>query len=67
MPVGPIESQFGYHVIRLRPLDDVSATELDDLLQQPSVRFGFAARGADVYINPRYGAFDPASGVVPLG
>ena len=41
--------------------------ELDDLLQQPSVRFGFAARGADVYINPRYGAFDPASGVVPLG
>ena len=67
VPVGPIESQFGYHVIRLRPLDDVSAAELDDLLQQPSVRFGFAARGADVYINPRYGAFDPASGVVPLG
>lgn len=67
VPVGPVESQFGFHVIRLRPLDDLQGAELDDVLAQPSVRFGFLTRSADVYINPRYGRLDPVAGIVPLG
>ena len=66
-PVGPVATQFGYHVIVVRPFDDLTAEELDPLLANPGVRFGFAIEELDVYVNPRYGAFDIARGVVPLG
>lgn len=67
VPVGPVASQFGFHVILLRPFDDLGADELDPLLAQPQIRFDFVADDIDVYVNPRYGAFDAARGVVPLG
>ncbi|MDW3213899.1 MAG: peptidylprolyl isomerase [Ilumatobacteraceae bacterium] len=67
-PVGPVESQFGYHVILVRPYDDVAADELLGVISSsPQVRFEVAADELDVYVNPRYGEFDPASGVTPLG
>lgn len=66
-PVGPIESQFGFHVIEVREFDEIDAAELDTVLVQPQIRFTFAIQGHDVYIDPRYGTFDGARGVVPLG
>jgi parvulin-like peptidyl-prolyl isomerase len=66
-PVGPVESQFGFHVILVRPFDDLAADELDAVLANPAVRFDFAVADLDVYVNPRYGAFDASRGVVPLG
>ncbi len=66
-PVGPVESQFGFHVILLRPFDELAAGELEPVLAQPPIRFGFVADDVDVYVNPRFGSFDGARGVVPLG
>lgn len=70
VPVGPIESQFGFHVIVVRPLDDLTDIEIEPFTQAPDAAqeaFDLALDGADVYVNPRYGAFDPTQGVVPLG
>lgn len=66
-PVGPVASQFGYHVILLRPFDDVSPDELAPVLSSPQVRFDFASSELDVYVDPRYGTFNASSGIVPLG
>lgn len=65
VPVGPVETQFGYHVIVVRPFDDV-VEEAAALYS--SERFAELAPGAGVYIDPRYGAFDPETALVqPLG
>ena len=66
-PVGPVESQFGYHIILVRPYDDLAGDELLGVLALPQLRFAFAADDLEVYVNPRYGDFDPASFVTPLG
>ena len=67
VPVGPVQSEFGYHVILLRPYDDISSDELQAILSTPQVRFDFAAEDVDVYVHPRYGSFNASSGIVPLG
>jgi hypothetical protein len=66
VPVGPVETDFGFHVIRLRPFDEVG-DDVAALHTDLGARFRRAARTADVYVDPRYGAFDPVAGVVPLG
>jgi foldase protein PrsA len=66
-PVGPVASQFGFHVIVVRPYDDLGPGELDPVLSTPQVRFDFASRNVDVYVHPRYGSFNASSGIVPLG
>ncbi len=66
-PVGPVESQFGYHVILVRPYDDLAGDELVGLTSTPQVRFDFASQDAEVYIDPRYGSFDGSAGITPLG
>jgi parvulin-like peptidyl-prolyl isomerase len=66
-PTAPVESQFGFHVILVRPFDELTADELDQLLTIPQIRFDLAAADLDVYVNPRYGSFEGARGVVPLG
>lgn len=66
-PVGPVESQFGFHVIELTPFDDLAPDALAPLLASPSVRLEFVSRGLDVWVDPRFGAFEGAFGVVPLG
>lgn len=68
--VGPVQSQFGFHIILVRPFDDLTAAELAPLLVDPesaAEAFRQATTTADVHINPRYGTFDPAAGVIPLG
>lgn len=68
VPTEPVQSQFGYHVILVRPYDDIATVpEARDVFDSDGVRFRRAARAADVRVDPRLGAFDPASGVIPLG
>jgi len=65
VPVGPVETQFGFHVIVVRPFDDV-VEEVATLYS--AERFAELAPDADVYIDPRYGAFDAETALVePLG
>ena len=65
--VGPVESQFGYHVIWIRPFDDLTQTDLDALTADALVRFSFAADEAGVTVDPRFGEFSVASGLIPVG
>ena len=65
--VGPVESQFGYHVIWIRPFDDLTQTDIDALVADGLVRFSFAADEAGVTVDPRFGEFSVASGLIPVG
>jgi peptidyl-prolyl cis-trans isomerase C len=65
-PVGPVETRFGQHIIVLPDYAVVSQEPLAELLAQPQTRFRTAARTAEVKVAPRYGTFDPATGVVAL-
>jgi parvulin-like peptidyl-prolyl isomerase len=65
-PVGPVASQFGFHVILVRPFDDLG-DELDAVLAEPALRFDLVVTDLDGFVDPRYGTFDGARGVVPLG
>lgn len=72
VPLGPVTTEFGSHVIMLPGADqpayaEAIAAQLRDLAARPEVRFRQLAQGADVAIDPRYGAFDPDQGVVALG
>lgn len=66
-PVGPVESQFGYHIIVLRPPDRVDPAELAPLYADTTIRFQRVAEGVDIYVDPRFGSFNSSSGVVALG
>ncbi|CAN5383816.1 peptidylprolyl isomerase [soil metagenome] len=67
-PTGPVESQIGYHVILVRPFDEIQdVPEARTVFESDGVRFRRAARAADIRIDPRFGAFDPEFCVVPLG
>ena len=66
-PVGPVQSEFGYHVIVLRPSDQIDPAELTTLYTDVTQRFQRAAKAVEIYVDPRFGAFNPASGVVALG
>lgn len=62
--VGPVISQFGYHVIevldrRAQTAADLGPGAARDLL------FSQALRAADVELDTRYGTWDPQQGVVP--
>jgi hypothetical protein len=67
VPTEPVESEFGFHVILVRPFDDVADEGIDQIYNDINARFGRAAAAADVHVDPRIGTFDPAAGVVPLG
>jgi parvulin-like peptidyl-prolyl isomerase len=68
--VGPIESQFGFHVIWIRsrqtPPFETIRPELFEELQGPVFVEWLLdrVRGAEIRVNPSYGVFDPASGEV---
>jgi parvulin-like peptidyl-prolyl isomerase len=66
VPTDPVASQFGYHVILVRPYDDVVDEGIAELYNDPSVRFRRLVDDADVYVDPRVGWFDPTQGVVAL-
>jgi len=65
VPVGPVKTQFGYHVVVVRPFDDVLE---EAAIVYSAERFAELAPDAGVYVDPRYGAFDPQTALVePLG
>jgi hypothetical protein len=67
-PTEPVESQFGYHVILVPPFEEIEdVPQARAVFESDGVRFRRAARAADIRIDPRYGAFDPEFGVIPLG
>lgn len=67
VPTEPVATDFGFHIIRLDPYTDVRASEIDTLYLSDGMRFQRAAQAAEVYVHPRYGTFDPLSGVQALG
>jgi foldase protein PrsA len=60
VPTDPVKSQFGWHVILVRPFDEV-ATDLTKLVATSpgEIALGGALGTADVTIDPRYGRWDP--------
>lgn len=72
VPIGPVATEFGSHVIVLPSADQAGYAEaitaqLRDLATRPEVRFRQLALAGDVRIDPRYGTFDPDQGVIALG
>lgn len=67
VPTDPVPSQFGVHVILVRPFDDVERSEIERVYADAGARFRRAARAVDVHVDPRYGFFDPDAGVTTLG
>lgn len=80
--VGPVETQFGHHVIEVRsidpgpPLSEVEGDINDELLEEERVELVQAwleeqTAEAEVSVNPRFGEWDPETGRVvvedPLG
>lgn len=62
-PTDPVLSDFGAHIILLRPADE-SLDGLAALVASP----GFLVRGADIHVDPRIGTYDSAANAVrPLG
>ncbi len=64
VPTPPTESDFGFHVILLRPFDEVRA-ELEAVLTPQEFAIARSIERADVFVDPRYGALDGGV-VVPL-
>jgi hypothetical protein len=63
VPTGPVKSSFGYHVIYVRPFDDVklSATTLMKTNPGEFLISGFMAT-ANVKVGSKYGRYNPATG-----
>ncbi len=61
----PVESEFGFHVIRLVPLDELAPEERDSLIVP--VRFSTLSDRYEVSIDPRYGVWSTSGRVVPVG
>ncbi len=64
VPTGPVESEFGFHVIRVQPLDEVRP-ELEGFFASTEFVITYTIQQLDVEIDPRYGAL-LGSTVVPL-
>jgi PPIC-type PPIASE domain len=66
VPTGPVETDFGYHVLLVRPYDEV-VDELAGYFESRDFVVARAIGEHDVFINPRYGTLDDRGVVVPLG
>ena len=66
VPTDPVESQFGFHVIRVRSFDEVS-DELAAYFASPDFAVAVGIDDSDVYVNPRYGALNDGGVVIALG
>jgi hypothetical protein len=67
VPTDLVPTAFGYHIIRLDPYTDLRAAEINNIYLSDGMRFQRAARAASVYVDPRYGSFDPQAGVMAIG
>jgi parvulin-like peptidyl-prolyl isomerase len=67
---GPVETQFGFHVIRVIDRETQSFDEVRESLLEESRGQVFTewllgrVEAADIRVNPRYGAFDERTGTV---
>jgi hypothetical protein len=66
VPVGPVETEFGFHVIRVRTIDEVG-DELGTYFASSDFAVASVIGDRDIYIDPRYGTLDARGVVVPLG
>lgn len=68
--VGPVESEFGFHIVWVQSRDappfDAIRTQLFDELQGPVFARWLLGqvRDAEIRVNPSYGVFDPETGEV---
>ena len=64
-PVGPVQTQFGWHVIEARPYDEV-AESLANVYETSGGDLLFARylQDLDVSVDPRYGRWDPDQAAV---
>lgn len=60
----PVESEFGFHVIRLVPLDELTADERNGVVVP--IRFSTLSDRYEVSIDPRYGVWSTTGRVVPV-
>ena len=65
VPTGPVKSSFGYHVIYIRPFDDVKLSVTTLMKTNPGefLISGYMAT-ADVKIGSKYGRYNPATGTI---
>jgi parvulin-like peptidyl-prolyl isomerase len=65
VPTGPVKSSFGYHVIYVRPFDDVKLSATSLMAKTPGELLinGFMAT-ADVKIASKFGRYNPATGTI---
>jgi len=61
VPVGPVESQFGFHIIRLVPSDEMPLEAV------VPVRVRTLEDRYDISVDPRYGEWDPVFLIAPVG
>lgn len=68
VPTEPVQSAFGWHVILVRPWDDVADDpQARAVFDEVGVRFRRSARAAEIRVDPRFGSFSPEFGVIELG
>lgn len=71
--VGPVESEFGFHLIWLRgrdtpPFDSIRPQLIEELQGQVFAEWLLdRLRESEIRVNPAYGHFDPATGEVVAG
>lgn len=65
VPTEPVESDFGFHVIRLQTFDE-SLTDIEQFYETGYIQAQFAIDSADIRVDSRYGTADGVN-VVPLG
>ncbi len=63
--VGPVPSQFGFHVIRVDRVSPVEPATFDQVGERiPAMLLHLATLSRDISIDPRYGTWDPVVGRV---
>jgi parvulin-like peptidyl-prolyl isomerase len=67
VPTDLVSTAFGYHIILLDPYTDRRAEEINSIYLSDGMRFQRAAQAAEVYVDPRFGTFNPMSGVMAIG
>lgn len=64
-PTEPVESDFGFHVIRLLPYDE-AAEQLDPFYEQGFIQARLAIDDAEISVDSRYGVTDGLNVVAPV-
>jgi hypothetical protein len=65
VPIGPLETTLGWHVVERRPFDEI-AEPLEALFAEQPGELLFAGylASTDVQVDPRYGRWDPLTSAV---